>query len=163
MDWKLSEGSSFWFESNEGKWKRGGRVNPNKTDIDLEYWWQNLEEGNVHDDPGFTLNLENTEFEDPDNERTYILTQSAWNKVNNGTIKSSDSFAIAVKAKSGNSIICLAWNNASGTFKKGQQIGVSLKSIEVPLHKRYHVRGKIYLFEGTMEVLKDRIRKEMSI
>lgn len=161
VKWKFSEGSSLWFESNEGNWKRGGRVNPNQTDIDLEYWWQNLEEGNTHPDPAFTLNLDNTEFEDPDKKRTFILTKSGWKSIDQMTDSSFG--VIATKSKTSDMILCLAWNNASGSFKKEQSIGVSLKSIEIPLHKRYHVRGKLYLITGGLDVLEDRIRKEMNL
>ena len=44
LQWKSSEGSSRWFESNERSWRRGGRLNPHQEDIDLEYWWQNSEQ-----------------------------------------------------------------------------------------------------------------------
>ncbi|MFY0651797.1 MAG: hypothetical protein JXQ96_07170 [Cyclobacteriaceae bacterium] len=192
LDWKFSEGNSLWFESDEGSWKRGGRVNPNQTDIDLEYWWQilidanKMEEikaslesstGNKKDllkrmldgiesrvdieEPFFELDLAGTQFEDTNKERTWRLTSTGWEKVENG--KAQGLGIIAVQSSVDDKILCLAWTNASGITSSNSKVGVSLKAAEFGLDKRYHVRGKIYLIDNSLEVLKDRVLKELNI
>ncbi len=58
----------------------------------------------------------------------------------------------------------MAWPKASGVVAKGGlQIGVTLEPITFGLDRRYHVRGKVYLLQGDLESLSDRIRKETAV
>ena len=159
IEWKKSEGNSLWFEQNEGNRKHGGRLSPNQTDIDLEYWWQDMEEGVRHDEPFFELELAGTPFEDPGKERTWILTDEGWVIADNA--KSQGPGVIAVQSSVDDKILCLAWTNASGVNSENTRIGVWLENVAIATSKRYHVRGKIYLIDNTLEVLEDRIRKEL--
>lgn len=192
LEWKQSEGNSLWFEQNEGDWEHGGRLSPNRTDIDLEYWWQNLidadkmEEikaalesstGNKKDlmkrmlggierrvdikEPFFELDLAGTQFEDSNKERTWRLTNTGWEKLENGKVQGLG--IIAVQSSVDDKILCIAWTNASSVTSTNSKVGVSLKLVEFGLDKRYHVRGKLYLIDNSLEVLEDRIRKELNM
>ena len=160
--WKSSEGGSLWFEANEGNWHRGGRISPNQDDMDLEYWWQNGEDGIDHQAPEFLIDLKGTPFEDSDRQRTWILTPEGWLRENAQSNAALGSGAVAVVSTSGKRILCMAWPRAERTIA-GTDMGVALRPVRVPLDKRYHVRGKIYLIDGDLDVLEDRIRKEMPI
>jgi len=161
LEWKKSEGNSLWFEQNEGNWKHGGRLSPNETDIDLEYWWQNLEEAVQHEEPFFELDLAGTPFEDSNKERTWRLTNTGWEKV--GIAKVQGLGVIAIQSSVDDKILCIAWTNASSVTSTYSKVGVLLKAVEFGLNKRYHVRGKFYLINNSLDVLEDRIRKELNI
>lgn len=164
VDWKSSEGNSMWFEAEEDGWSRGGRISPNQEDLDLEYWWQHDNQEIQHRPPTFFIKLGGTPFEDLSKERTWILTSTGWQKLN--ASKQNDtagSGVVAVESIDGGTFLCLAWKNANGVSGSGKEIGVSLKPVNFELHKRYHVRGKIYLMEGDLEILRDRISKETNI
>jgi hypothetical protein len=164
VKWKSSEGGSLWFESDEGKWERGGRLSPNQDDIDLEYWWQNNKENIEHISPEFLIDLKGTRFEDPEGERTWILTDKGWEKVNSCEENSKNSSGvIAVASPEGDKFICMAWPKSCGVINGSGKIGVKLKPIDFPISKRYHIRGKIYMVECDLEVLKDRILKETNV
>ena len=156
VTWQHSEGQSLWFQSNEPDWQRGGRVSPNEEDVDLEYWWQNREPGNLHPEPRFTIDTTGTEFEDTEGHRTWALTQDGWKKAE---AYHGRAFAIAVQSVRGDRILAMAWNNAKNVTAKPKP-GMILKSTPIR-NKRIHVRGKIYLVEADLDVLEDRIRKEM--
>lgn len=163
IHWKSSEGGSLWFEADEGNWRRGGRINPNQDDMDLEYWWQNGEAAIEHTAPQFLIDRKGTPFEDPENQRTWILTAGGWQKPNAETEQAElGAGVIAVVSDAGNKILCIAWPKA-GNIIAGKDMGVALQPVPVPPSKRYHVRGKVYLIEGDLEILKDRICKETTI
>ena len=192
LEWKQSEGNSLWFEQSEGNWEHGGRLSPNQTDVDLEYWWQNLidadqkEElmtslgsvtGNKRDlrkrmldgmdgivdkmEPNFELDLTGTQFEDSNKERTWRLTSTGWEKLGNGKVQGLG--VIAVQSSVDDKILCIAWTNASSVTSKNSKVGVSLKAVKLGMAKRYHVRGKLYIVDKGLDVLEDRIRKELNI
>ncbi len=163
--WRTSEGNSIWFESSEGNWLRGGRISPNQDDLDLEYWWQNREDGIVHAPPEFHLELAGTPFEDPDGLRTWVLITDGWIKAE-GTMRLEEPgrAAIAVQSSKGGQILCMAWPKVHSVINKpGQGIGISLEPINFSLRKRYHVRGKVYLVDADLEALRDRINKEITV
>ncbi len=161
--WKLSEGGSLWFEANDGNWRRGGRISPNQDDMDLEYWWQNNEQGIKHASPTFLIDLRGTTFEDPERERTWILTAGGWQKADAVTGRTvTGPGAIAVVSACGTRILCMAWPRANDVIS-GQDLGVALQPVHFPLNRRYHIRGKVYLLEGNLEILKDRIGRETTI
>ena len=164
----------------------------NQTDIDLEYWWQNLidadkmEEikaslesstGNKKDllkemldgiegrvdikEPFFELDLSGTQFEDLNKERTWRLSSTGWEKIGNGIVQGLG--IIAVQSSVDDKILCIAWTKASSVTSNNSKVGVSLELVEFGLDKRYHVRGKLYLIDNSLEILEDRIRKELNI
>ncbi len=163
VQWKSSEGGSLWFEANEGNWRRGGRISPNQEDIDLEYWWQNDAGRIEHGDPQFLINLQGTPFEDPERERTWILTDDGWQKVDT---KKKETLpgpgVVAVVSASGTQVLCMAWPRASGIIA-GPHMGVALQPLRFPRNRRYHIRGKLYLMDADLEILLDRIRKETTV
>ncbi len=162
--WKQSEGNSLWFESNEGSWLRGGRINPNQDDLDLEYWWRNLEQGVNHACPEFLLDVSGSDFEDKDGTRTWILTPGGWVSGNSGlSMEINGLGAIAIESSGGGKILCMAWPKSRKVLSgPGQSPGIALEPVSFGLNKRYHTRGKIYLIDGNLEMLRDRIQKEIT-
>jgi hypothetical protein len=56
----------------------------------------------------------------------------------------------------------MAWPKAAGIMYTGDAIGITLEPVEFSMRQRYHVRGKVYLMETGLEVVKDRISKEIT-
>lgn len=163
--WNTSEGQSIWFESDEGDWERGGRINPNEDDLDLEYWWQNNKEGIAHEEPLFTMVLLGTPFEDPECTRTWILQKEGWIHPGSESERTdAGAGVIAVRSLDGDFILALAIHNASRmiSLKGENRIGLALEPVSFPLKGRYHVRGKIYLMQADLDIIADRVRKEMN-
>jgi hypothetical protein len=165
ISWRASEGDALWFEANEGDWRRGGRITPNQDDVELEYWWQCGQEGMELGSPVFAIDLADTVFEDRKGDRTWALTSEGWGKVGPKAAPADSGIgAIAAKSSDGEKIVCMAWPRAVGVVAEhGKRIGVALRSVRFPPNRRYHVRGKIYLVEGDLQVLGDRIRREMDL
>ena len=161
--WKESEGNSLWFESREEGWLRGGRINPNQDDLDLEYWWQNSREGVVHDPPRFIMETAGTAFEDPEGERTWILTGGEWKQAQGkGVSETSGTAAIALADAAGERFLCMAWPRSARIHYGQSSPGIAIDPVEFSMGHRYHIRGKIFIVEGSLEVLKDRIDKEIT-
>jgi hypothetical protein len=161
--WKQSEGNSCWFEADEGNWERGGRISPNEDDLDLEYWWQNDREGIVHEEPIFYIDLEGTGFEDPECERTWVLEHDGWVHPSGESGEAgAGAGVIAVQSGDGLMVLALAIHHASRVIREGgTRMGIALVPFSFPVSRRYHVRGKIYLMEADLDVMEDRVRKEM--
>jgi len=158
-NWKESEGQSLWMEISENGWDRGGRVSPNEDNLDLEYWWRHQEAGIKHLGPVFTLDVAGTGFRDADCERTWVLTSGGWQRASD---QPEGARAVAVRSENGKHLLAMAWNNISNvSLSEGP--GIILEPVESILNRRYHVRGKIYLVDENIEVLGDRINREMNI
>jgi hypothetical protein len=158
IKWQHSEGHSLWFQSQESGYRRGGRLSPNETDIDLEYWWQIQEKGLQLPEPLFRLEIGDSEFADPDGKRTWILSAAGWVKAKSAC---AGACAIAVQSLDRKKVLAMAWNKAKGV-SVGDQLGVRLKPLSI-VNKRVHVRGKIYLMEADLSVVAHRIRKEITV
>lgn len=156
--WKESEGSSLWFETNELGFKRGARISPNQDDLDLEYWWQNQSAGTLHPEPVFTLDARGEDFADPAGDRSWVLTTQGWVRAQ---VYCGGACAVAVQSLDGKKVLAMAWNSATGA-SAGTQPSVTLKPVAA-FGKRCHVRGKIYLMESGLDVIEDRIKKEMTV
>ena len=104
-------------------------------------------------------------FEDPNRERTWILTATGWRKVGSEErLARSGAGVIAVESLDEKKILCIALPNASGIVAEaGLRIGVNLQPFKFPRNRRYHIRGKIYLWEGDLEILRERIRREIAV
>ena len=161
--WKQSEGNARWFEADEGNWERGGRISPNEDDLDLEYWWQNDREGIVHKEPIFYIDLEGTGFEDAECERTWVLKKDGWVRPGGDSEETgAGAGVIAVQSGKGRMILAMAINHASRVIsERGTRVGIALEPYSFPLSRRYHVRGKIYLMQADLDVIEDRVWKEM--
>ncbi len=153
--WQQSEGHSLWFQSKKTGYKCGGRLSPNETCIDLEYWWQIQEKGMQLREPLFTLETTESKFADPDGSRTWMLSEEGWAKAR--TARASVC-AIAIQSADRKKVLAMAWNKANGV-SVGDQLGISLEPLSI-VNKRVHVRGKIYLMEADLSVVADRIWKE---
>jgi hypothetical protein len=192
LEWKKSEGNSLWFEKNEGDWEHGGRLSPNQTDIDLEYWWQNLIDADKMEEIMASLESatgnkkdlmkrmlagieRRVDIKEPFFELDLAGTpfedsnkERTWRLTNSGWEKPGNGKVqglgvIAVQSSVDDKILCIAWTNASGVTSKNSKVGVSLKAVEFGLNKRYHVRGKLYLIDNNLDALEDRIRKELNL
>ncbi len=109
--------------------------------------------------PVFTLDVAGTGFMDADCERTWVLTSGGWEKA---SAQPEGARAVAVQSENGSHLLAMAWNNISNvSLSEGP--GIILKPVESTLNRRYHVRGKVYLVDGDLEVLGDRINREMNI
>jgi hypothetical protein len=154
--WRQSEGQSLWFTRDFTEWRCGGRLSPNEDDIDLEYWWDNRRKGNVHSEPEFSMALSGSTFE---NQPLHVLVNDEWTPLTSdwkGSIQ-----AVAVQSAGQDQTLALAFLNTSGAVKKDGGFGVQLRAPDVPLHKRYHVRGKVYLLDSGLDILKQRILKDL--
>ncbi|MDR2470037.1 MAG: hypothetical protein LBD27_06110 [Tannerella sp.] len=152
LKWSQSVGESLWFTQHFTSWQRGGRLSPNEDDIDLEYWWDNLRENNEHAEPEFSMSLAGSSF---DGQPVQALIDGEWKPLTaewKGAVQ-----AVAVQSTQKDKTLALAFLNTSGAVKKDKGFGLRLRSVDVPLRKRYHVRGKVYLFDFGLDVLKQRI------
>jgi len=150
--WNQSEGQSLWFTQYFTDWRRGGRLSPNEDDIDLEYWWDNLHAGNIHSDPEFMLNVAGSSF---DGQPVWALVQNEWIPL--ASSLKGEVQAVAVQSAQKDQTLALAFLHTSGACKQGEGFGLQLRALDIPLHKRYHIRGKVYLLDSDMNVLKQRI------
>ncbi|MDR2139475.1 MAG: hypothetical protein LBP50_08000 [Tannerella sp.] len=154
--WSRSEGESLWFTRRFTEWRCGGRLSPNEEEIDLEYWWDNLLPGwNEHADPEFLLLLAGSPFE---NQPLLALVDGEWQPLTadlQGAVQ-----AVAVQSARQDRTLALAFSNTSGAVGRDGSFGLRLRAVDVPLHKRYHVRGKLYLLDAGPDVLKQRILSE---
>jgi len=165
VSWKRSEGNSLWFESREEGWSRGGRINPNQEDLDLEYWWQNSKEGLLHTPPEFWLDLSASPFKDASGERTWVLQDGEWVPLAGAKpTEAPGVMAIAVQSMDGSQIVCLAWPKARHVIlePEANRLGIALEPVEFSLRRRYHLRGKVFLMTASLEVIRDRIQKEIT-
>ena len=160
--WQSSEGGSHWFEEDLKGWKRGGRVTPNEEDLDLEYWWDREEEVSSTHDPVFALDMLASDFSDSTNKQTWVLTDQGWEKPTTASRKKAK--AVAVKAQGADdALLALVWNNAQEVVQEHRMIGVKLRETAYPVDRRYHVRGKVYLFKGNLATLRQRISRELNL
>jgi hypothetical protein len=151
--WYQSEGQSLWFTQSFTEWRRGGRLSPNEDDIDLEYWWDNRREGNVHSDPEFFMLLSGSVF---DGQPLKALVGDEWKPLTREW-KEGQVRAIAVQSAGQDKTLALAFLNTSGAIERNGGFGLKLRATDVPLHKRYHVRGKVYRLDSGLDILKQRI------
>jgi hypothetical protein len=99
-----------------------------------------------------------TEFEDLDGRRTWALTAQGWKAVKDACDGAS---AVAIQSSRSGRVLAMAWNRAEGVSGIPTP-AVTLESSAI-VNKRIHVRGKIYLMDAHLDVLADRIRKELNI
>jgi len=156
--WQKSEGDSLWLETNESGFRRGARISPNEEDLDLEYWWQNKSTDSLHPAPVFTLDTSGSDFADPDGARSWVLSAQGWIRTQ---VQHEGARAIAIQSIDGTKVLAMAWNSATGA-SAGEQAAVTLKPVST-VGKRRHVRGKIYLMHAGLDVIADRISKEMTV
>ena len=161
--WRTSEGNSLSFEATERVGRSGGRVSPNQDDLDLEYWWENGAAARV-EAPELLIDLEGTTFSDPNRERTWTLTTEGWQRVQGDLSGQAALGVVAVVSTDGTRVLCMAWPNARGPVAPAEnRVGVTLEPVRFSSSRRYHVRGKIYLIEGDLTIVRDRISRDLSI
>ena len=148
----------FGFIQQKRNWERGGRITPNEDDLDLEYWWQVGEDGQSVPAPRIAVDLSGTSFEDTGRKRSWILAEGKW------TQRAHKGDAIAVISKDGKSCFAMAWPNSQAIIaEKNGLTGLELEPRTFPPKRRYHLRGKIYLMQGDLESLKQRIIRETAV
>lgn len=156
--WKTSEAASLWFESAMEGWDHGGRITPNEEDLDLEYWWQIKQEGKSIDAPRITVDLSGTIFADPAGKRTWVWEGEEWDR------KSKTGNAVAVTSSDGQYCFAMVWPHSQEVIRdKEGKVGLEIDPLKIPVDRRFHLRGKVYLVKGTLDMLAKRISRETQI
>ncbi len=189
--WNKSEGGSIWFEWRFEDQVAGGRLSPNEDDVDLEFWVGNRRKASVNVHTQFCPVLAGTMFEDRALERTWLHTGGKWVKMaetDRGAGKPSlchypvqggpavdvplpwgagaevsGAPVAAVTSEDGAYVFAIAWPHP-GTVVSNADIPCVHADPQwpsCPPGRRVHVRGKVYLLEGTLEDVLRRVRREI--
>jgi len=189
--WHESEGGSLWFEWTYDNQIVGGRLSPNEDDVDLEFWIQNRRKTSVSVAAQFCAVLGKTIFEDHSLERSWIHTGGTWRKmaqtdrgggkrslchypckdgppVHDGELWGGskdvvDAPVVAVTSKDGKHVFAVAWPRPRSILSNADIPCVHADPIlpPCPAGRRVHVRGKIYLMDGTLDDVLRRVRREI--
>jgi hypothetical protein len=163
--WNESEGSSRWFEWNLEDQQVGGRLTPNEDDVDLELWLENRRGKAVPVAFQVCPVLAGTMFADGDLERTWIHTAGTWKRMadTDRGKEFTDDPVVAVTSPDSRYVFAIAWPHPRSILTNTELGCVHADPIlpECPPGRRVHVRGKLYLIEGTLDDLLARVRREL--
>jgi len=189
--WSGSEGGSWWFEWPFDNQTVGGRLSPNEDSVDLEFWIQNRRDKDVWLGLQFCPVLAGTLFEDRTYERTWGRFNGTWKRlgdIDRGkgdpalchyrvdgapefTVPAPwglstdvlDLGVVAVVSPCGRYVFAIAWPDCQRVLTNGQIpcVHSDPKAYVAPAGLRLHVRGKLYLIEGTLDDLLARVRREV--
>jgi hypothetical protein len=189
--WEESEGGALWFEWDLDKYKTGGRLSPNEDDVDLEFWLANGRDKPVSVALQFCPVLKGTMFEDPALERTWIHSNGKWVAMADTSRGDGDRAfchypveggppidvplpwgvggdvadcgVAAVTSADGRYVFAIAWPDARSLLSNAEIPCVHADPVlaECPSGRRIHRRGKLYLMEGTLDDLLERVRREV--
>jgi hypothetical protein len=186
--WKRSEGESLWFEWTFDNQVLGGRLSPNEDDVDLEFWIENRRERPVALQTRFCANLAKTIFADRSLKRTWIHSGGRWKRMadtDRGSGKgkachyrikgteaigekpassvAADAPVVAVTSRGGRRVFALSWPNPRSLFSDAAAPCIHADPAwpSCPPRKRVHLRGKIYLMEGTLDDVLHRVQREV--
>jgi len=189
--WETSEGGAIWFEWPYDNQKVGGRLSPNADGVDLEFWIQNRRDQPVPLAVQFCPVLAGTRFEDRTLERTWGLFDGEWRPLADmdrgagdfalchyrvaggpkfevplpwGASKDVlDLGMVAVTSPDAKHIFAISWPDCQRLLTNA---GIPCVHADPPAYtappgKRLHVRGKLFLMEGTLDDLLRRYRREI--
>ena len=189
--WRESEAGSLWFEWAVSGVKIGGRLTPNEEDVDLELWLENGRRGAVDVGFQLCPVLAGTAFADASLERTWIHTGGAWKAMSatdrgkgrrelchypveggpplsvgppwGASSDSVDAPVVAVTSPDGKYVFAIAWPRPRSVLSNADLPCVHADPVlpKCPPRRRVHVRGKLYLFEGTLDDLLARVRRDI--
>ncbi|MBN2310998.1 MAG: hypothetical protein JXR94_18630, partial [Candidatus Hydrogenedentes bacterium] len=189
--WNESEGGSIWFEWGYENQVAGGRLSPNEDDVDLEFWLGNRRNEPVHVHAQFCPVLTGTLFDDPALERTWLHTDGRWVRMadtDRGAGKRSlchypvagappiapappwgagretaDLSVAAVTSEDGKHVFAIAWPGAGSILSNAEIpcIHADPRWPACPGGRRVHLRGKVFLMEGTLDDVARRVAREI--
>ena len=189
--WHESEGGSLWFEWQYDNQVAGGRLSPNEDDVDLEFWVSNRREASVNVHAQFCAVLARTMFEDKKFDRTWLYTAGVWKKMSDTDRgagdpslchypmaggppvhvplpwgkggETADIGVAAVTSADSRYVFAIAWPNAGSILSNAHIpcVHADPRWPPCPPGRRVHVRGKIYLLEGTLDDVIHRVKREI--
>ena len=189
--WNVSEGGSVWFDWTYDNQAVGGRLSPNVDSIDLEFWLENRRTNPVQMAVQFCPVLAGTLFEDRALERTWGHFDGRWRKLaemDRGAGKFElcyygvaggpafevplprgrsadllDFGMLAVTSPDGRYVFAIAWPDCARLLSNANIpcVHADPPAYAAPPGKRLHVRGKLYLMEGTLNDVLQRARREV--
>ncbi|MCP4642794.1 MAG: hypothetical protein GY851_20270 [bacterium] len=190
--WETTEGDSLCFEWAYDNQTVGGRISPNEDDVDLEFWLANGRKDTVSVAAQFCPVLAGTMFDDPELTRTWIFSAGRWVKMSDTNRGEGDpelchySVAgspqiepgapwgagdavadlglVAVTSEDGDHVFAIAWPDARSILSNAKIPCVHADPVlpDCPPGRRVHVRGKLYLMEGTLNDVAARARREIT-
>lgn len=188
--WNTSEGGSLWFEWRFDNQVAGGRLSPNTDSVDLEFWLENRRPGAVTLALQFCPVLTGTVFEDRALERTWGLFGGEWKRLcdmDRGKGNAAlchyrvagapefevplpwelsgdvlDMGVVAIASPDGEHLFAMAWPRCGRVLSNADIpcVHSDPRAQPVPPGKRFHMRGKVYLMEGTLADLHRRVRRD---
>ena len=189
--WNTSEGESLWFAWLYDNQAAGGRLSPNADCVDLEFWLENRRDKTVHLGLQFCPVLAGTCFDDPAYERTWGRFDGQWRRLcdmdrGDGNfalchygVQGGPEFAVplpwgksddlldigmvAITSPDRRYVFAIAWPDCRRILTNGDIpcVHSDPPSYTAPPGKRLHIRGKLYLIEGTLNDLHHRYRREL--
>ncbi len=189
--WQSSEGGSLWFEWTYDNQVVGGRISPNEDDVDLEFWLQNRRKSAVPLTVQFCAVLAKTVFDDRDLRQTWIHTGGRWVRmadtdrgggkrslchyplqggppVHDGELWGGSSDIVdaplaAVTGKDGKHVFAIAWPQPRSILSNADLpcVHADPRWPKCPPGRRVHLRGKLYLVEGTLDDVLRRVRRDI--
>ncbi len=189
--WDETEGNSLWFEWKFDNQTAGGRLSPNVDDVDLEFWLQNRRKSAVRLSLQFCPVLAGTMFADNKLTRTWIHTAGRWKRMADtdrgggrrelchypvvggpkitdagqwgGSSETADIGVAAVTSKNGKYVFAIAWPRTRSLLSNADIpcAHADPTAWNCPPGRRAHLRGKLYLMEGTLDDLLARVRRDI--
>ena len=189
--WNESEGGSIWFEWSYDNQIAGGRLSPDLDSVDLEFWLENRRKTSVSLGLQFCPILAGTIFEDRTYERTWGLFDGTWKRLSEmdrgegdtalchygvkggppvsvplpwGASKDLlDVGMVALTSPDERYVFAIAWPDCQRILTNGHIPCVhgDPPAYSAPPGRRLHIRGKVFLMEGTLDDLLHRVRREI--
>ncbi len=188
--WSTDEAGTLGFQWNVERRLIGGRLSPNEDDVDLEFWIDNRQAA-THVGAQFCAVLDGTVFADPTLARTYLHSGGAWVKMADtdrggqdpalthypvrggpdiqvpapwGTSGvAADADVVAVVSPDEKYVFAVAWPQARSILSNAHIPCVHADPL-LPFAdagRRVFVRGKLYLLEGTLDDLYQRVERDV--
>ncbi|MHB0960378.1 MAG: hypothetical protein ACYC0X_08830 [Pirellulaceae bacterium] len=188
--WSTDDASTLSFEWDIHRRRIGGRLSPNEDDVDLEFWIDNRNAG-THVGAQFCAVLEGTLFADPTLTRTYLHSGGAWVRMadtdrggqdpalthypvtdgpdvvvpapwgKGGVIADAD--VVAVVSADEKYVFAVAWPQARSILSNAHIPCIHADPV-LPFGeagRRVYVRGKLYLLEGNLDDLYQRVARDI--
>lgn len=156
-EWKTGEGDSKSYEQRFTEWWRGGRLSPNETDVDLEYWWENREEILDHLPPVFTLSPDGDKFAGGIYK---VLTTKGWRELSDAERIEEPILAVSLTSADKKNKAVLTMRTSIAAYRNGTEINIEIKPIKFELRKRAYQKGKLYLTDLDDETIAKKIIAE---
>ena len=188
--WTADEAGTLSFQWTVERRLIGGRLSPNEDDVDLEFWVDNRQQG-THVGVQFCAVLAGTMFADPDLTRTFLHADGKWVKmsdtdrgVNDRALThypvqggpevkvpppwgkggvTADADVVAVLSADGKYLFAVSWPQARSILSNAHIPCIHADPL-LPFGeagRRVYIRGKLYLMEGTLDDLYQRVERDI--